>query len=223
MVVDVIEGHRIWSSQYDTSPNPLLALETRVLGALLGEVAGRRILDAGCGTGRWMQWARQRNAIVVGIDACQEMIAEAARKPGLAGRSALADIRNLPIRDHAIDIAICSFTLGYLPSVSAAIRELARVARFLILSDVHPAALQSGWKRSFRAHGELCELTHYQHSPGHPENNPEALGLTPVWRVEAAFDEPERAIFQAAGKEDIFETVRRVPAVLITAWTGISN
>ena len=35
MVVSALEGHRIWSRQYDESPNPILALETRVLAPRL--------------------------------------------------------------------------------------------------------------------------------------------------------------------------------------------
>ena len=219
MLVDAIAGHRIWARQYDSIPNPLLALETRVLGERLGDVAGKRILDAGSGTGRWMQWASERQAHALGIDACEEMLHEAARKPGLKGRSALADIRNIPLRNHAFDLAICSFTLGYLPFVAPAVAELARVARCLILTDLHPTALASGWNRSFKTEGEVYELVNYTHSP----EAPRALGLMLKWRTEASFGEPERAVFQAAGKEELFETLLHIPAIVITAWTGTSN
>jgi len=219
MGVGAAAGYRIWSEDYDRTPNALLSLEMRVLSPLLAITKGQRILDVGSGTGRWMTWAEQRGACVFGIDACHEMILQAARKTGLAGRSARADVRQVPLRDGAVDIALCSFTLGYLESPRPLFRELARVARRVIVSDLHPAAIRHGWTRSFRVSGERYELKHYEHSAADLYFSARAGGLTPEWRVEPSFDEPERGIFQQAGKESAFEDARHIPAVLITAWT----
>ncbi len=217
-VLNAIEAYRIWSQNYDETPNALLALETRVLSGRLGEIGGQRVLDAGSGTGRWMEWA-EHGARVFGIDVCHEMILQAVRKPGLAGRSARADLLRIPVRDDGADIAICSFTLGYLASPGPILRELARVARRVIVSDLHPAAATHGWTRSFRAGGELYEVKHYEHSIGELEAAAGAAGLTPDWRAEPSFGDAERGIFERAGKEHAFEDARRIPAVLITAWT----
>src|SRR5947209_332387 len=141
MATPVMEGYRIWSRHYDETPNALLALEARILPECLGALAGRHVLDAGSGTGRWMNWAKSRGASVFGIDACHEMLLESERKPHLTGLAALADIRAIPLREDAFDLAICSFTLGYLPSICNAIHELARVARQVVVSDLHPDAI----------------------------------------------------------------------------------
>lgn len=218
-VLNAIEAYRIWSQNYDQTPNALLALETRVLSRRLGEIGGRRVLDAGSGTGRWMEWADRCGACVFGIDVCHEMILQAVRKPGLEGRSARADLLRIPVRDDAADIAICSFTLGYLASPGPVLRELARVARRVIVSDLHPATAPHGWTRSFRAGGELYEVKHYEHPVEELEAAAGEAGLTPDWRLEPSFGEAERGIFERAGKEDAFEDARRIPAILITAWT----
>jgi ubiquinone/menaquinone biosynthesis C-methylase UbiE len=218
-VLNAIEAYRIWSQNYDETPNALLALETRVLSTRLGEIGGRRVLDAGSGTGRWMEWAKRCGACVFGIDVCHEMILQAVRKPGLEGRSARADLNRIPVRDDAADIAICSFTLGYLASAGPVLRELARVARRVIVSDLHPAAVLEGWSRSFRAGGELYEVKHYDHPIEELGTAAAEAGLTLDWRVEPTFGEAERGIFERAGKESAFEDARRIPAVLITAWT----
>jgi SAM-dependent methyltransferase len=214
---------RIWAAQYDDTPNALLALEMRVLSSRLGDVRGRRILDAGSGTGRWMAWAKANGAHVFGIDACHEMILEAGHKPGLAGRIACGDAQRIPVRDNAADIALCSFTLGYLASARPVLRELARVARLVILSDLHPAAVQEGWTRSFRAAGQHYDIEHYDHSAAGLDQAARDEGLLRIWREEPSFGEPERSIFQHAGKEEAFESARRIPAVLITAWTRSSD
>ncbi len=216
--IDPVDGYRLWSAQYDETPNALLALEMRVLSERLGAVDGKRVLDAGSGTGRWMQWAAARGARVFGIDACPEMVLMAERKPGLAGRSALADILRIPLRDDSADLALCSFTIGYLPSPGPVFRELARVCRQVIVSDLHPAAARAGWTRSFRAGDQIYELVHHEHSMEELDFCARSAGLTSQWRVEASFGEPEREIFRRAGKERAFDKARLVPAVLISAW-----
>jgi ubiquinone/menaquinone biosynthesis C-methylase UbiE len=217
-VLNAIEAYRIWSQEYDRTPNALLALETRVLSQRLGDVSGRRVLDAGSGTGRWMDWAQRCGAQVFGVDVCHEMILKATGKPGLEGRSARADLNRIPVCDDAADLAICSFTLGYLAATGPVLRELARVARRVIVSDFHPAAARHGWTRSFRAGGELYEVKHYEHSYEELAAAAAGAGLTPDWQMEPSFGEAERGIFERAGKEGVFENARRIPAILITAW-----
>jgi SAM-dependent methyltransferase len=226
MTIDAVQGHRIWARQYDQTPNPILALEMRVLAPRLGSVGGLRILDVGSGTGRWMTWAEKRGARVFGIDACREMMLESARKPGLAGRVALAQlaaIRGFPVRNHAADIAICSFTLGYLPSLSPVFRELARASCFVVVTDLHPTAIRQGWTSSFRVGGERYEMEHHEYSVADLDLAARDAGLVQQWRMEPAFGEPEREIFRRAGKETAFEAASRVPAILITAWNKPSD
>ena len=56
-----------WAQVYDEQPNPLLMLEQRFLVRMLPDVRGLDVLDAGCGTGRWLQLlASHRPAIPKG-------------------------------------------------------------------------------------------------------------------------------------------------------------
>jgi SAM-dependent methyltransferase len=185
-------GYRLWAPTYDEAPNPLLALEMSLLSERIGAIEGKWILDAGSGTGRWMAWAVARGAHVFGIDACREMVIHAERKTGLRGRAALADIRSIPLKDEAVDLAVCSFTMGYLPSPSAVFQELARVSREVIVSDLHPDAVRAGWTRSFRVENRRYELVSYDHSVADLDDYARSAGLIPEWRIEASFAEPER-------------------------------
>jgi len=216
--VGAVDGYRVWAAQYDEAPNALLALEMRVLSERIGAVGGSRILDAGSGTGRWMQWAAARGARVFGIDGSREMLQKAERKPGVGGRSALADIRSIPLRDDAVDLALCCFTIGYLPSPTPVFRELARVARQVIVSDLHPDAARAGWTRSFRAGDKIYEIVHYDHSIAELDDCARSAGLTLKWRAKTSFGEPEREVFRRAGKKSVFDKARLVPAVLVSLW-----
>jgi SAM-dependent methyltransferase len=213
-----VEGYRMWSADYDDTPNALLALEKRLLSRRMHPSPGSLLLDAGSGTGRWMSWAAARGVPTIGVDACHEMILKAERKPALFGRSLQADLRSIPLADQSVDLTLCSFTLGYVPSAAPVFRELARVSRQVIVSDLHPEAARAGWTRSFRAGSQIYELIHYKHSIAEFDASARDAGLVPQWRIEASFGEPERPIFRQAGKEHVFEQARLVPAVLITSW-----
>ena len=95
---------------------------------------------------------------------------------------------------------------------------MARVARSVIISDLHPEASVAGWIRGFRAAGESYELEHYPYSERELQGYAYAVGLMQEWKVEAHFGEPERELFVRAGKEQFFSELQRIPAVLITAW-----
>ncbi len=221
MRVPALEGHRIWSETYDDAPNPLLSLETRVLPELLGPLEGRRLVDIGCGTGRWMVYAQSRGARVTGVDLCHEMLLRAASKPRLGGRLARGSAELLPLAGEAADLALCSFALGYMADSPAAIREMSRIcgrgAR-VIVSDVHSEGLAAGWKRAFRSGGASYEIEHLSHSTPALLQAASEAGLRLECAVATCFGEPEREVFCRAGKEHLFEEASRVPAIWIAAW-----
>lgn len=217
------EGFRLWAADYDAAPNPLLALEMRILSERLSLAPGTRVLDAGSGTGRWMRWAQSQGASAFGVDPCREMLIQAECKAGLAGRSVLADINAIPLKDSAVDIAICSFTMAYVASPANAFREMARVSKQVIVSDLHPDAVRAGWTRSFRSGGQHFELQHFDHSIADLDRHAHAAGLDQHWCLQATFGEPERCIFARADKEEAFAKSRGVLAVSITSWRKSSD
>jgi SAM-dependent methyltransferase len=221
MRVAAIEGHRQWAATYDAGPNPLLALETRLVLERLSPLRTGRFIDIACGTGRWMKLAQSCGSQVFGVDLCPEMLHEATRKPGLAGHLGVADACSIPLADGAADLTLCSFALGYLAAPHQAIAEMARVSRQggrVVITDLHPRALAAGWTRSFRSDGQVYEIDHHRHSIAIWEAAADSAGLTIEWRLEACFGEPERAIFHQAGKDSLFHELSRVPALLAMCW-----
>lgn len=228
MRVTAREGHRIWAASYDAGPNPLLALETRLLIEPLTQLRPSCFLDVACGTGRWMLLARQflmqPGSQVFGVDFCLEMLVEASRKPGLGGRLGLADACRIPIADSTADLTFCSFALGYIDSPYQAIAEMARVSRkggHVVVTDLHPCALSAGWTRSFRSDGVVYAIDHHHHAIGAWEAAAKSAGLALEWVLEAPFGEPERAIFREAGKDSSFAELSHIPALLAMAWTKL--
>ncbi|MFD6287611.1 class I SAM-dependent methyltransferase [Streptomyces sp. NPDC060205] len=110
--------------------------------ALAGDVAGRRILDAGCGSGPLTAALRDRGAFVTGIDASAGMVALARRRLGDDVALHVADLSDrLPFEDGAFDDVIASLVLHYLEDWGPTLDELRRVLRpggRLIMSVDHP-------------------------------------------------------------------------------------
>lgn len=112
---------------------------------LAGEVAGRRILDAGCGSGPLFAALRDRGAIVTGIDASAGMLEQARRRLGTDADLRLADLAEpLPFPDDSFDDVVASLVLHYLRDWGPTLAELRRVLRTggrLIASVDHPFAI----------------------------------------------------------------------------------
>jgi ubiquinone/menaquinone biosynthesis C-methylase UbiE len=110
--------------------------------ALAGDVAGRRILDAGCGSGPLSAALRDRGAVVTGFDKSAGMLELARRRLGADADLRVADLgRPLPFPDGAFDLVVASLVLHYLEDWTAPLAELRRVLRpggRLIASVDHP-------------------------------------------------------------------------------------
>jgi SAM-dependent methyltransferase len=97
---------------------------------LLGDVAGRRILDAGCGSGPLVADLQERGASVSGFDASPAMIRLARERLGDDADLRVADLSQpLPYDDEAFDDASAVLVLHYLENWSRPLAELRRVLK----------------------------------------------------------------------------------------------
>lgn len=100
--------------------------------AVLRPMADWRVLDAGCGDGRFAASIAKHVAIVIGIDASDEMLRAAGNRPGGAGLAidlACADVSTLPFASDSFDAVTAVTVLCLMPDPVAALKELARVVR----------------------------------------------------------------------------------------------
>ncbi|MEU9455866.1 class I SAM-dependent methyltransferase [Streptomyces sp. NPDC048277] len=123
--------------------------------ALAGDVAGRRILDAGCGSGPLYAALRDRGALVSGFDASAGMLELAHRRLGDDADLRLADLGGpLPYADDTFDDVVASLVLHYLEDWGPALAELRRVLKpggRLIASVDHPFAINLMHRQEGRA------------------------------------------------------------------------
>ena len=105
---------------------PRIDLEAEVL-ARLGEVAGRRVADIGCGNGRYVGPLASRGAAVVALDLSAGML-RSVTALARVGR-AVADAQALPVRARSLDAALAMHMLYHVPDPALALREAARTLR----------------------------------------------------------------------------------------------
>jgi len=202
-----------WAPSYDAQPNPLLALEQRVLLPRLGDVRGLDVLDAGCGTGRWLgQLAGRSPRSLAGVDISPVMLGLAASKLNHGCELLLGSCTALPVRDATADLVLSSFVISYLDDVDGFAQEIDRVSRpgaMIFLTDMHPeteASLQ--WKRGTQLEGRGWPLSRIIQAF-------EARGFTLVSLTEPEFGVPERQIFEECGREDLYESAAGLPAIYV--------
>jgi SAM-dependent methyltransferase len=110
--------------------------------SLLGDVAGKRVLDAACGPGLYAAELIRRGADVVGFDQSPRMV-EICRERASRGDFRVHDLADpidwLP--GSSVDLVLFALALEYLDDRLEALRELRRVLRpdgALVVSRMHP-------------------------------------------------------------------------------------
>ena len=217
--VSVDEGYARWAATYDQTPNPLLALEERYLLPLLPNIAGKRVLDLACGTGRWLEKLSTAGPVLgVGIDLSPAMLDVAREKSAIRARLARADCLNLPFKDSVFDLAICSFALEHMGDLNRFAIETCRVlqeAADLLITELHPTAYAAGWRTGFRDQEGAVQIESTSHSEAELVALFNGAGFSLVQALECFVGEPERSIFALAGKERFFDAARMVPAITV--------
>jgi 2-polyprenyl-3-methyl-5-hydroxy-6-metoxy-1,4-benzoquinol methylase len=116
--------------------------------ALVGDVRGCRVLDAGCGPGLYAEELVARGAEVVAVDGSEAMVALAKQRLGGTAQVLFADLNKaLPFADEQFDLVVCPLVIHHLEDRASTLRQFARVLRpggRVVLSTQHPT---SDWLR----------------------------------------------------------------------------
>jgi SAM-dependent methyltransferase len=115
---------------------------------LLGDVAGRRVLDAACGPGLYAAELVERGATVVGFDQSAQMVrlCEEHVPRGTFRQHDLNDPIDW-VESNTVDLVLLALALEYVDDRVGALRELRRVLSptgALVLSRQHPT---DDWRR----------------------------------------------------------------------------
>lgn len=114
-------------------------LQHALMLSLFGDVAGKQVLEIGCGDGKLALELARRGAQVTGIDASQAMI-DAAHQRADAGGNPLdlsaAMAQSLPFPDARFDVFVAVTILCFVEDVTEIARVLNPCGR-LVIGELH--------------------------------------------------------------------------------------
>ncbi|AVY97956.1 SAM-dependent methyltransferase [Lelliottia sp. WB101] len=129
------------------------APEWPTLKSMLPDLAGKTVIDLGCGYGWFCRCARELGAAqVTGVDISEKMLARAAE---LTADPAITyqrrDLEDVKLEDNSLDLVYSSLALHYLPELDTLFRHVQRALKpggSLVFSMEHPiytCASRQGW------------------------------------------------------------------------------
>jgi ubiquinone/menaquinone biosynthesis C-methylase UbiE len=113
----------------------------------LGQVAGKRVLDAGCGVGWGSKLLLEAGAAeVIGVDLSEDAIADCRTRVPNA-QFVQGDLQNLPLPDERFDVVVCFEALEHTADTAKTLDELCRVMvpqGVLFVSSPNPKVYPAG-------------------------------------------------------------------------------
>ena len=106
-------------------------MHKKILRGFIGS-SGKRLLEAGVGTGRFATWLGRNGFDVVGIDLSREMLKKAKEKKArLRVKLDLirADVHFLPFREGSFDGCICVNVIDHIPNIDDFLQQVKIVVK----------------------------------------------------------------------------------------------
>jgi SAM-dependent methyltransferase len=150
------------------------ALEQPAIRGLLrseAEIAGKRVLDFGCGAGEQARWlVEQGAAIVLGMDISERMLQKAMAQPHPKIKYMRSAAEDLSLPDGSFDLVTSSLMFHYiedLRSLLASIRRWLKPGGRLVFSTEHPmftaahGLFDERWTRDADGNQEAWKVDRY--------------------------------------------------------------
>jgi len=190
--VEVQQGYDLWAETYDTTANPVVAMDARHTVARLAPQPGELILDAGCGTGRNLRCLLEAESTPVGMDFSFGMLKVAQRRyPQVAFIQ--ADLQqNFPFQEASFDAVLCALIGEHLSDLRKVFQEtfgvLKEEGRF-VFSVYHPELAAAGKEANFERDDVEYRFGAYRHTVADYLNLLEDAGFKQIRKYEYLGDE----------------------------------
>ena len=186
-----------WSATYDAVENKTRDLEKVACELVLGNIAFRRVLELGSGTGKNTTWIAQRAERVLSVDFSKEMQAIAKGKVQNENvEFGVGDIRDKwSFGDFGPDLITCSLILEHVEDLGFVFEQASATlisgGRFYVC-ELHPFKQYEGSKARFETADGLQVTECYRHHMTDYTNAALANGFV-IERMDEWFDDDDPA------------------------------
>jgi ubiquinone/menaquinone biosynthesis C-methylase UbiE len=151
---EVAHAYDRWSRRYDDDRNATRDLDAQVLREAPLDLAGARVLELGCGTGKNSAWLATHAVELVALDFSAGMLAVARRRvQSPTARFVEHDItRPWPVESSTMDAVVGNLVLEHIRDLASVYAEVARVLKpggRLFLCELHPYRQLRGGQAHF--------------------------------------------------------------------------
>lgn len=150
----VQNAYNQWVHQYDTNDNSTRDLNAEVLRQQPFELAGKRVLEIGCGTGLNTIRLAHRARSVIGVDISEGMLRQASSRLRASTASILqADFTKPWPFDQAFDVIVANLVLEHVQNLGHIFGEAHRLLRpggLLYIGELHPYKQLQGAQAKYR-------------------------------------------------------------------------
>ncbi len=113
--------------------------------AIMPDIKGNKVLDAGCGSGSLTEWLVTQGANVIACDISEEMVKCTKKRLGDKAQVLVADLSKPLdfISDNSIDVIVSSLVLHYISNWLIVFTEFSRILKkngYVVFSTHHPHA-----------------------------------------------------------------------------------
>lgn len=134
------------------------------LEPLVPDVAGRRVLDAGCGTGHYAEWFLEQGADVVGIDESTTALETARERCGERARFRRHDLGE-PLAfasEDSFDLVFSCLVLDHVADWGPVFEEFERVLApggAVVVATIHPFRRYLNHNEEFESYHDVASYT----------------------------------------------------------------
>jgi malonyl-CoA O-methyltransferase len=151
---EIAAAYDRWAETYDVDPNRTRERAAEVLRDRGPAVAGRGVIEIGCGTGLNTQWLAEAAADVLALDFSEGMLRQArARVRSPRVRFVPHDVRaEWPAAGASADVVVAMLVLEHVERLEPVFAEAARALRpggELFLCELHPTRQMLGRQAEF--------------------------------------------------------------------------
>lgn len=187
-------AYDLWSSGYDTYPNSTVAIDDFSFPDVYSGVAGVRVLEIGCGTGRHtVRLAAQGNRVVA-VDISPGMLSVARAK--LARSDAVQFLEADFLSEDcgsAFDAALAALVLEHVSDLALFFSKVAVALRpggHFFLSEIHPDRIAGGSQANFTdKDGRHVRLVSFAHTDEAIQSAAQRAGLVCLKAQDVLGDE----------------------------------